>query len=123
LAPDVRYVGVTETQLSRRWRRRLSGRSRRTLIGGLIIVVGLAISSVLAAEWRSNLARDNEKSFQSAATDLSSTLRSKLDTTIGLTRTMRRSRRWSPTPATRGSSSGISNCNAGRPPRRMSSLP
>jgi diguanylate cyclase (GGDEF)-like protein len=89
LAPDVRYVGVTETRPSRRWRQRLSGRSRGTLIGGLIVVAGLAVSSVLAAEWRSNLARDNEKSFQSAATDLSSTLRSKLDTTIGLTRTMR----------------------------------
>ena len=89
MAPDVRYVGVTETRPSRRWRQRLSGRSRGTLIGGLIVVAGLAVSSVLAAEWRSNLARDNEKSFQSAATDLSSTLRSKLDTTIGLTRTMR----------------------------------
>jgi diguanylate cyclase (GGDEF)-like protein len=52
-------------------------------------VVGLAASTVLAAEWRSNLARDNRKSFESTAADLNSTLRSKLDTTIGLTRTMR----------------------------------
>ena len=91
--PDVRAdapdVAATGAQPSRRSRRRLSGRVRGTLIGGLIIVAGLAASSVLAAEWRSNLVHDNEKSFQAATTDLGSTLRSKLDTTIGLTRTMR----------------------------------
>jgi CHASE1-domain containing sensor protein len=65
------------------------GRARGALIGALIIVVGLAVSTVLAAEWRSNLAHDDRKSFESTAADLSGTLRSKLDTTIGLTRTMR----------------------------------
>jgi diguanylate cyclase (GGDEF)-like protein len=91
--PDVRAdaqgVADTTAQPPRRSGRRLSGRARGTLIGGLIIVAGLAASSVLAAEWRSNLVRDNQKSFQAAATDLSGTLRSKLETTIGLTRTMR----------------------------------
>ena len=52
-------------------------------------MAGLASSGVLAAEWRSKLVSDNERSFQATASDLSSTLRSKLDTTIGLTRTMR----------------------------------
>jgi diguanylate cyclase (GGDEF)-like protein len=91
--PDVRAgapeVAATGAHPSRRSRRRLSGRARGTLIGGLIIVAGLVASSVLATEWRSNLVRDNDKSFQAAATDLSSTLRSKLETTIGLTRAMR----------------------------------
>ena len=92
-APDLRadaQGGVAAgAQPSRRSPRRLSGHTRGILIGGLIIVAGLVASGVLAAEWRSNLVRDNERSFQASASDLSGTLRSKLDTTIGLTRTMR----------------------------------
>jgi diguanylate cyclase (GGDEF)-like protein len=69
-----------------RW---LLGRARATLIGGLILVLGLAMSAFLAADWRSSALEANKKSFASTASDLSSTLRSKLDTNIGLTRTMR----------------------------------
>ncbi len=69
--------------------RRLSGRARAALIGGLIIVVGLAASAFLAAEWRSNALDANRKSFESTAADLSSALDSELDKNIGLTRTMR----------------------------------
>jgi diguanylate cyclase (GGDEF)-like protein len=90
--PDLRadaQAAAAGAQPSPRSWRRVSGRTRGALIGGLIIVAGLVGSGVLAAEWRANLARDNERSFQSTASDLSSTLRSKLDTTIGLTRTMR----------------------------------
>ena len=74
-------------------RLRLSGRVRAALIGGLIVALivalGLAASAFLAAEWRSNVLHTNSKSFESAAIDLSSTLESKLDTNIALTRTMR----------------------------------
>jgi diguanylate cyclase (GGDEF)-like protein len=70
-------------------RPRVSGRVRTTLIGGLIVVFGLAVSTLLAAEWRSSAQSSNEKSFQSTATDLSNTLNSKLAVTIALTHTMR----------------------------------
>ena len=67
----------------------LSGRVRATLIGVLIVVFGLVVSTFLAAEWRSSAQSSNRKSFQSTAADLSSELDSKLDVNIALTHTMR----------------------------------
>jgi diguanylate cyclase (GGDEF)-like protein len=64
-------------------------RLRVALIGGLIVALGLAVSTLLAAEWRSSALGSNRKSFQSAAADVSSTLDAKLDVNIALTRTMR----------------------------------
>ncbi len=66
-----------------------SGRTRAVLVGGLIFLVGLVASAFLAAEWRSNVTNADRKSFQSAAADVSSTLDSKLDTNLEITRTMR----------------------------------
>jgi diguanylate cyclase (GGDEF)-like protein len=68
---------------------RLSARARSTLIGGLIGLVGVAGSVFLASEWQSSVRDANRKSFQSTAMDLSSALESRLNTNIGLTRTMR----------------------------------
>jgi diguanylate cyclase (GGDEF)-like protein len=68
---------------------RSSGHARARLIAGLIIVLGLAASTLLAVEWRSNALNANRKSFSSMVADLSGALDSKLDTSIGLTRTMR----------------------------------
>jgi diguanylate cyclase (GGDEF)-like protein len=70
-------------------RRRLSGRSRSVLIGGLILVVGATGSVFLASAWRSSSQRANRKSFQSTAADLSNTLGAELQTKIELTRAMR----------------------------------
>ena len=66
-----------------------SGRMRAVLVGGLILLVGLAASAFLAAEWRSNVTNADRKSFQSGAADVSNTLDSKLDTNLEITRTMR----------------------------------
>jgi diguanylate cyclase (GGDEF)-like protein len=67
----------------------LSGRARTALIGALILVLGLAVSSFVAADWRSNAREANRRSFESAAADLSSALAAKLSTNLALTRTMR----------------------------------
>jgi diguanylate cyclase (GGDEF)-like protein len=69
--------------------RRLSARARTALIGATIIVLGLAGSGFLAAQWRSSLQQENRTSFKSTAADLSSTLDSTLGATVSLTRTMR----------------------------------
>jgi diguanylate cyclase (GGDEF)-like protein len=69
--------------------RRPSGRARAALIGALIVALGFTASAFVAAGWRSNLLHTDHRSFESTAFDLSSTLDSKLDTTIALTRTMR----------------------------------
>jgi diguanylate cyclase (GGDEF)-like protein len=66
-----------------------SRRARTALIGGLIVVLGLAASIVVAAEWRSSATEANRRSFESTATDLGSALAAKLGTDVGLTRTMR----------------------------------
>jgi diguanylate cyclase (GGDEF)-like protein len=66
-----------------------SGRVRAALIGALIVVLGVAVSSFLAAEWRSSVLESNRKSFDSTATDASSALGSTLATNVGLTRTIR----------------------------------
>ncbi len=68
---------------------RPAGRTRAFLVGGLIVVLGLFASALLAAEWRSNVLNANKKSFDSTATDVSSTLDSKLDSNLEITRTMR----------------------------------
>ena len=68
---------------------RLSGRGRATLIGGLIVAVGLSASTVLAAEWRSSEMSANRSSFDSTATDLRSELVSRLGARIALTQTIR----------------------------------
>jgi diguanylate cyclase (GGDEF)-like protein len=69
--------------------RRLSRRARAALIGGLIVVLGLAASAFVAAEWRSSALEANRKAFQSTVADLSSALDSKLNTNVVLTRTIR----------------------------------
>lgn len=66
-----------------------SNRARTALIGGLIMLFGLAASVVVAAEWRSSAVEANRRSFESTAHDLGSALAAKLSTDIGLTRTMR----------------------------------
>jgi diguanylate cyclase (GGDEF)-like protein len=68
---------------------RRSGRARTALLGGIIVVLGLTASAFLASEWRASVLHTNRKSFESAATELSSTLESKLNANIVLTRTMR----------------------------------
>jgi diguanylate cyclase (GGDEF)-like protein len=68
---------------------RRTGRLRAALIGGLIVVLGLAVSTLLAAEWRSSALGSNRQSFRSTAADVSSTLEARLDVNIALTRTMR----------------------------------
>jgi diguanylate cyclase (GGDEF)-like protein len=68
---------------------RFSGRIRAALIGGLIVVLGVAASTFLAAEWRSSVLGSNGKAFDSTATDANSALSSKLNTNVALTRTMR----------------------------------
>jgi hypothetical protein len=69
--------------------RRLPVRIRAALIGGLILVLGVAGSSFLAAEWRSSVLASNTKSFESTAADASSALGSTLNTNIALTRALR----------------------------------
>jgi diguanylate cyclase (GGDEF)-like protein len=65
-------------------------RSARTaLIGGLILILGLVVSIVGAAEWRSGAVEANRRSFESTAADLSGALAAELSTNVGLTRTMR----------------------------------
>ena len=68
---------------------RLSGRVHRALIGVLILALGIAASAFTADEWRSNLQRNNRRSFTSTASDLSSTLHSKLEADLEQTRTLR----------------------------------
>jgi diguanylate cyclase (GGDEF)-like protein len=68
---------------------RLSGRVHRALIGVLILALGIAASAFTADEWRSNLQRTNRRSFTSTASDLSSTLNSKLEADLEQTRTLR----------------------------------
>jgi diguanylate cyclase (GGDEF)-like protein len=65
------------------------GRVRAALIGGLIVLLGLAASAFVAAEWRSNALHTDSRSFDSTASDLSATLASRLEANISLTRTMR----------------------------------
>jgi diguanylate cyclase (GGDEF)-like protein len=68
---------------------RFSPRLRAALIGGLIVALGVGASGFLAAEWRSSVLDSNRKAFDSTATDASTTLSSKLNTNVGLTRAMR----------------------------------
>ncbi|MGP0102936.1 MAG: putative bifunctional diguanylate cyclase/phosphodiesterase [Solirubrobacteraceae bacterium] len=69
--------------------RRPSARARTALIGGLVIVLGLAASTFAAAEWRSSALEANRKSFEATATDLGSALEAKLSANVVLTRTIR----------------------------------
>jgi diguanylate cyclase (GGDEF)-like protein len=64
---------------------RLSGRIR----AALIVVLGVAASIFLAAEWRSSVLDSNRNAFDSTATDASTALSSKLNANVALTRTMR----------------------------------
>ena len=66
-----------------------SGRTRAVLVAALILAVGIVGSAFLASQWRSNVTNANLQSFDSTSADVSGTLDSKLDTTFGLTRTMR----------------------------------
>jgi diguanylate cyclase (GGDEF)-like protein len=66
-----------------------SNRARAMLIGGLILLLGLAASIVVATEWRSSAVEMNRGSFESTADELGSALAARLSTDIGLTRTMR----------------------------------
>jgi diguanylate cyclase (GGDEF)-like protein len=66
-----------------------SNRARTALIGGLIVLLGLTASIVVATEWRSSAVEVNRRAFESTAADLASALAARLSTDIGLTRTMR----------------------------------
>jgi diguanylate cyclase (GGDEF)-like protein len=68
---------------------RLPARVRAALIGGLIVVLGIAGSTFMAAEWRSSVLDSNTKSFESTAADASSALGSTLNTNVALTRALR----------------------------------
>jgi diguanylate cyclase (GGDEF)-like protein len=70
-------------------RGRLSHRGRMVLAGALIVTLGLAASTVLAIEWRANALTANRRSFESTVADLDNALDSKLETSIGLMRTLR----------------------------------
>jgi diguanylate cyclase (GGDEF)-like protein len=65
------------------------GGARATAVAALIVALGVAISVFVAIETRTNAEEANRKSFESTAAALSSTVGSKLDVDIGLTRTMR----------------------------------
>jgi len=71
-----------------RERRRL-GRTRAAMIGACVLVLGLAASAFVAAEWHSSVNGSNRKSFESTTTDLTSALNSKLQANLALTATMR----------------------------------
>ncbi len=64
-------------------------RPRRALIGGLIVVLGLAVTVFLAAEWRSNVRDSNRTAFNATAIDVSNALSAKLAANIALTRAIR----------------------------------
>jgi diguanylate cyclase (GGDEF)-like protein len=63
--------------------------ARTALIGGLIVLVGLGASLVVATEWRSSAVETNRRAFESTAADLGSTLAARLSANVALTRTMR----------------------------------
>ena len=97
-------------------RRGLFSRLRPVLIGGLILGLGLGTSVFLAEEWRTSAQHANRQSFTAEATDLGSTLQSKLSTTIGLTRMMRAIATMEPT-AGRDALSRVVSAAAARCPR------
>ncbi|HTA33017.1 MAG TPA: bifunctional diguanylate cyclase/phosphodiesterase [Solirubrobacteraceae bacterium] len=80
---------MSSTRPARSTGQRLSRRVRGALIGALIFALAIAASGFTASEWRSNLRRGNEHAFASTATDVSSTLDSKLDADLAQTRTLR----------------------------------
>jgi diguanylate cyclase (GGDEF)-like protein len=80
--------GSLPSALSRR-PRVSSNRMRTALIGGLILILGLSASIVIATEWRSSAVEANRRSFESTADDLGSALAARLSADVGLTRTMR----------------------------------
>ncbi|HEY4917817.1 MAG TPA: bifunctional diguanylate cyclase/phosphodiesterase [Solirubrobacteraceae bacterium] len=80
--------GSLPSALSRR-PRVSSNRVRTALIGGLILILGLSASIVIATEWRSSAVEANRRSFESTAEDLGSALAARLSTDVALTRTMR----------------------------------
>ena len=55
-----------------RYNRRRLGSTRAAMIGAAILVLGLAASAFVAAEWHSSLQRADRKSFSSTAAYLSS---------------------------------------------------
>jgi diguanylate cyclase (GGDEF)-like protein len=67
----------------------LSSRARTFLVGGLILLIGVTGSALLASAWRASSLHANRKSFESTVTSLSGTLVAKLQTKIELTRAMR----------------------------------
>jgi diguanylate cyclase (GGDEF)-like protein len=64
-------------------------RRRTVLAAALIVMLGLAASTVLAIEWRAKALNTNRRSFESTVADLDSVLDSKLETSIALTRALR----------------------------------
>lgn len=80
---------MTGTRGERGSGREVPRRVQRALIGAVILVLGIAASGFAASEWRSNLRHANEHAFASTATDVSSTLSSRLDADLAQTRTLR----------------------------------
>lgn len=72
-----------------RYNRRRLGSTRAAVIGAAILILGLAASAFVAAEWHSSLQRADRKSFSSTAAYLSSAVDSHLDANYDLTRAMR----------------------------------
>jgi diguanylate cyclase (GGDEF)-like protein len=65
------------------------GRFGTAAIGALIVALGIGVSALLAAEWRSSVQTAARKAFQSTVADLSSTLQQELTANVMLTRTIR----------------------------------
>ena len=85
LGRDVRSLKLRAGSLER-W---IWGGARARLFAGLIVALGLAISSFLAVETHSSAQATNRRSFESTAEGLGSSVGSKLAVDIGLTRAMR----------------------------------
>jgi diguanylate cyclase (GGDEF)-like protein len=85
-------VGGTSAYGQRRpragaFRRRL-GRAEAAIIGALILIVGIAGSAFLAAEWHSSLDSAHRRSLSSTTADLRTALDSQLQANLDLARTM-----------------------------------
>ncbi len=72
--------------IRKRW---LAGRVRTTLLGGLIIALGLAATAFVAAEWRSKVLNTDRASFESTASDVSSSIDSSLHSDLAQTHALR----------------------------------
>jgi diguanylate cyclase (GGDEF)-like protein len=86
---DTVSTGAVRPSVGGRWRSLPWSRGGAAVIGGLILAIGLAVSTLGAAAWRSSAQEANRKSFESTAAALGSALEAKLLIDVALTRTIR----------------------------------